>query len=301
MSKRLLFAIAVVLLITNIATLIFWTGDKAAPVTIEDNKTEINPKKAVATIDGEEISFDEWIESLRGTYGKQELKAMIDRKIVDKLAKESDITIDEKVIEREMALLTSMQGVMSAETLKDKEAAWKKDIEYRYQLEALLTEDTDIPEEELKSYYDIYKNQYNMSTTVQVSHIVVDTMETAEQVKQELDDGASFELLAREYSLDEETKDEGGYMGYFVKNSQFLPSGYYEHAAEMEEQTYSEPFQTDGGIAIIYFHRLLPEVTFTYEELKPYIKRELAMDKLNQNLVADPLWDKLEVDWVYEK
>ena len=68
----------------------------------------------------------------------------------------------------------------------------------------------------------------------------------------------------------------------------------------MEERTYSNPFKSQDGITILYLHRSLPSITFTYDEIKPYIKSELALDKLDQSLTADTLWDELDIEWVYE-
>lgn len=124
-------------------------------------------------------------------------------------------------------------------------------------------------------------------------------MDTAKKVEKELDDGASFQLLAKEYSMDEDTKKDGGYLGYFETTSQFLPNGYYEEAKKMKEGTYSEPFKGGTGVSIIFLHRMLPDINFTYKEIKPYLKRELALDKDDQSLTTEPLWNKLDIEWVY--
>src|SRR5699024_2427601 len=165
----------------------------------------------------------------------------------------------------------------------------------------LLTEDEEVQEDDIREYYDGYHKQYDFKASIQLSHIVLPDMETAEKVKQELDSGASFQLLAQEYSIDEKTKDDGGYLGFFVHTSQFIPDGYIEKVADMDEYSYSEPFNTSKGVAIIYLHRKLPSITFTYDEIKPYIKSELALEQMDQSLTADPLWHNFDIDWVYEK
>lgn len=300
MSKKLLLGIIVVLLVTNVATLLFWNKDEGE-VVLKNEDAKVDVKEPVATIEGETISYEDWVSKLRETQGKEQLKQMIDTEIVHQLAAENEIEISEKVIKRELALLTGMQGPMTPKEAKQKEKEWRKDIIYRYQLGALLTMDTTIPEKKMKTYYEDYKNQYDFSSSMKVSHIILDDMETAKKVKKELDNGASFSLLAKEYSIDEDTKKDGGYLGYFQTNSQFLPTGYYETAKKIEAGTYSEPFSSNTGVAIIFLHRLLPDINFTYEEIKPYLKRELALDKMDQSLTTEPLWDKLDIEWVYGK
>ncbi|WP_174615361.1 peptidylprolyl isomerase [Virgibacillus ihumii] len=299
MKRNYLFGIIVVLLITNIATLIFWNSD-GENVVLDNNNKKIDSREPVATVGGEKISYEDWMNTLRKNQGQEQLQRMIDREIVQQLAEEQNIEISEKVIAREIALLTTMQGVMTQEETAQKKREWREDIIYRYQLGALLTSDVTIPEKKIRNYYKDYHEQYNFKASLQLSHIVVPDMKTAEKVIKELGNGASFQILAKEYSLDEETKEEGGYLGFFVDYSKFLPEGYAEKASKMKERTFREPFKSGKNVAIIYLHRKLPDIKFSYQEIKPYIKRELALSKTNKNLDAKLLWNNLNVDWVYE-
>ncbi|WP_077329987.1 peptidylprolyl isomerase [Virgibacillus siamensis] len=298
MKRNFLFGVIAVLIITNIATLLFWRTDKN--VVFEDGNTEIDSREPVATIDHKKIKYEEWMNALRENYGREQLQRMIDREVVLQLAAEQDIEISEKVISREISLLTTMQGVMSEKETKAREKQWRKDILYRYQLGALLTSDVSVPEKKIREYYKDYHDQYNFKASIQLSHIVVPDRQTAGKVMNELEKGSSFELLAREYSHDDETKKDGGYLGFFVDYSKFLPDGYAKKAMKLKERSYSEPFKSGGHMAIIYLHRKLPDIKFSYEEIKPYIKRELALGKTTKNLDAKVLWNKLDIDWVYE-
>ncbi len=302
MSKKLLMGIIAVLLITNVATLIFKDSREQIVLKEEDGEEKrISNKESVASIAGEKIIYADWMKELRDAYGEKQLKTMIDREVVEQLAEEKHIEISEKIIERELAYLIAMQGSMTEAEYVAAEEKWRDEIIYRYQLEFLLTEDISVSEKEIEDYYDIYKNQYNMSAAMQISHIVVKNMETAEKVYEELEAGASFELLAQEYSLDEETIKDGGYMGFINMNSQFFPKGYKKVANGMEQHTYSEPFAADNGVAIIYLHQAVPAIEFEYEEIKDYVKSELALSKEKMTLDAAPLWKKREVDWIFSK
>src|SRR5699024_12744025 len=95
MSKKLLLGIIIVLLITNIATLLFWSKNKREETTIEENDVTISSTDPVTTIDKDTITYDEWMDDLRNNYGKQQLKSMIDHHIVNKLAAEKNIIIDD--------------------------------------------------------------------------------------------------------------------------------------------------------------------------------------------------------------
>ncbi|WP_106495585.1 peptidylprolyl isomerase [Lentibacillus sp. Marseille-P4043] len=298
MSRRLLLGVVVVLIVTNITTLLAWNKDEN--VAIDGTKAKIDSGKPVATIGDEEISYNDWMQSLRDVHGKSLLKQLVDHKLVGQLASKRNIEVNEKVIDREIALLTTMQGIMTEEETEVKEKKWRKNIVYRYQLMALLAEDTMVDESEIRAYYNGYQKQYDFQASMQISHIVVSDFKTAKKVIKELNDGASFKLLANEYSIDEETKSAGGYLGFFVNSSQFLPNGYEEIAQEMEQRSYSEPFKSDRGVSIIYLHRKLPSITFTYDEIKPYVKEELALEKNGLSLTANSLWDNADIEWVFE-
>ncbi|WP_085993721.1 peptidylprolyl isomerase [Oceanobacillus senegalensis] len=299
MSKRLLMGIIIVLLITNIATII--TFNKENKIVINGYTVNVALNDAVANIDGEKITYKTWFKAIMEQHGKGELQSLIDREVVRQLADKHDIQIDDKVIQREISLLTSMQGVMTQMELKQLVEDWEGDIVYRYQLERLLAKDVSIPESETRQFYQRYGEQYNFTEAMQLSHIIVDNTEIAEKVKSELEQGASFASLAKEYSLDEETKYDGGYIGFIHTNSEFFPEGYEKVADEMEEHSISHPFKTNKGVAIIYLHEKLPSISFTYEELQPYIETELALSQLNQPATADLLWKQLDVEWIYDK
>ncbi|MUV38045.1 Peptidylprolyl isomerase [Lentibacillus sp. JNUCC-1] len=300
MSKKFLFSLIIVLLITNIATIILLGDGDDETTVLPDKEENIDVEKPAATINGENISYEAWMKSLRSEYGQMQLKQMIDHTLVEQLAEEKNIEISEKIIDRELAQLVSIGGVMSAEETKKWKEKWREDIIYRFQLETLLTEGVSIPEEEIQSFYDKYKNQYDFSERFQISHIIVKDLATAEKVKAELDEGASFNLLAKEYSIDEETREDGGYLGYFVSTSQFIPHGYKDIVQDMEPYSYSDPVEIGKRVAIVYVHQTLPEISFTYEEMKPYVKNELALDQMDQNLNAQPLWNNADIEWVYE-
>lgn len=300
MSKRLLLSIVLVLIITNIATLLFWNQNSDHTDIDNGEGKRIKIKEPVAMIDDKEISYEDWKSSLQKDYGEIHLKKLIDREVVKELAEKRDIQINEKIIDHGVSSLATMQSVMSEDEIATVEEKWREDVLYQYQLEALLAEGITVPEEEVQEFYNIYHNQYDFSASIQFSHIIVEDFDTADKIVKELDEGASFNLLAQEYSIDEDTKDSGGYLGYFSATSQFVPTGYYDKANEMEEHSYSEPFNAGNGVAIIYLHRHLPEITFTFDELKDQIKNELALKENEQMLTADPLWEELEIDWIYE-
>ncbi len=301
MRKKTLFQIITVLLLLNVATLFLWQTQTGSSVHMNNiDGIEFKEDTEVAKVGSRSIEYHDLISQLQEVHGKDELKELVNKELVKQAAEEKDIVIDEKIIERDLALLATMQHGQTEEDIERDKERWREQIVYRYTLEALLTEDLSVDEEKVKTYYDTYKKQYNFSESIQVSHIIVHKMEDAEQIVEELDQGAPFELLAQEYSLDEDTKNKGGYLGHLSSDSQFMPEGYFQKALELDNYSYGEPFQTDQGVVILYLHEHYPSYTFTYDELKPYIERELLLKGSEEQLDATDLWEAYDAEWIYE-
>ncbi|KGX85499.1 peptidyl-prolyl cis-trans isomerase [Pontibacillus litoralis] len=298
MSRKQMWSIIVVLLMTNVATLVWMNfsdrGMKTDKGTIQDMQA------AVAKVGDKSITYASWLSALDHQHGEEVLEQLINQEVVFQLAEEQDMQIEEKLIERELSLMETMTGVMDDDQLQAMRDHWRKQVRYNYLLEALMTQDVGIPEEEMKEYYNQYKQQYEFQKTYQLSHIVVSSSEEAEKVVQELDDGAAFDALAREYSADEETKQKGGYLGYFSEDSSFLSDSYYDVASELEEGEYSKPFPSEQDYILLYVHRTLPAISFTYDELKAAVERQVALQHVGGSFSPKDLWEEIGVDSYYD-
>ncbi|WP_345244220.1 peptidylprolyl isomerase [Pontibacillus salipaludis] len=302
MTRKLLWGIIVVLFITNLTSLLVWVSTKEQSLTSSTNK--LTPvveatEEPVALVGEEKVHHGEWMATLQEQHGKDILMNMIDKQVVFNLANEYEIEVSSKLIQRELALMETMLPVMEEKEIEEKRKQWEDDVRYRYYLEDLLTKDIGISEKEINTFYEDHKDQYEFRTTYQLSHIVVPSEEVAMKIKEELDNGAKFSMLAREYTEDTFTKDKGGYLGYFSDESQYLPSLYYDQAESLSSGSFSEPFRTHQGYVLLQLHRTLPSITFTYEEIKEQIKREIALDYVSDSLSARPLWKEVGVDWIY--
>ncbi|UFU01493.1 peptidylprolyl isomerase (plasmid) [Radiobacillus kanasensis] len=300
MTRKFLWGIIILLLVTNLTTVAIWMIERnnALPSPMG---VEVNTDEPVATIGKEEIFYEEWVKDLEANYGKKALEELVNREVVSQLAKEEDIEINDKLVEREISLLFTMEGPLTEKQIEAKRKEWEKEIRYRLTLEELLTKDIEVESGEVESYYNDYKGQYDFKESIQLSHIVLPDKQTAEKVYDELEAGASFAALAREYTMDEETKANGGYLGYYTENDTFLLEEYYNKAMEMEEHTYSEPFLGGTGTVILYLHRKLPDITFEYEELEHHIQRELALEQIEPAISAKSLWNEKDVKWIFDE
>ncbi len=84
---------------------------------------------------------------------------------------------------------------------------------------------------------------------VKISHILVETQEDAIKIKQEIEQGKSFEDAASEYSTCP-SKDNKGDIGYNMKDGRLFPE--FEDAAfSLPPGIVSEPVKTEAGWHLI--------------------------------------------------
>ncbi len=83
---------------------------------------------------------------------------------------------------------------------------------------------------------------------IRASHILVDSEEEALKIKNELENGASFEALAKKYSKCP-SKEVGGDLGFFGKG--VMVKEFEDAAFSLDVGKISEPVKTQFGYHII--------------------------------------------------
>lgn len=297
--RKLLMGIIVILVVTNILTVVFMKNDKEDLTEGTELVDEIDVKQPVASIDDQDIYYDDWVAYLKTNYGEEALAEMIDRYVVKELANQQNLSVDPKIIDLEVSFLATLVGQLPENKVEKIEAEWRENIKHRLLTDMLFAKDVTISEDKLRSYYDKYQSQYQFSQRVELSHIVVENLETANRVYQELEEGADFKALAYEYSIDEDSRSAGGYLGFFTKESSFLPANYFEKTRDIEEYQFSEPFLSSQGYVILYLHRDLPTIELGFNDLKDYIRVKIAIEELETTPSIKDFWDEFNIDWIY--
>lgn len=100
-----------------------------------------------------------------------------------------------------------------------------------------------VPEEEIKEFYEKRKVKVN------IAHILVDTKELAQEIRQKIIDGADFTELAAKYSKDTTTAKNGGEIGEFVWGE--MVDGFQEAAFELQPDVIPEPVQSAYGFHVM--------------------------------------------------
>ncbi|WFE16034.1 peptidyl-prolyl cis-trans isomerase [Bacillus atrophaeus] len=292
MKSRTIWTIIVgVLLVSCIVVAYKLTKSQAAATQSQES---------IATIGDKSVTREDWLKKMEDEYGKSTLEDMINVRVVEQLAKKNKLKVSDSDIEREFLLIKAVNNSFY-EDEHTTEKEWKDQVRYNILLEELLTKDIDISEKEMKSFYTKNKELYQFDDSYRIRHIVVKDQEEANRVLKDLKGGSSFEAVAAERSTDRYTSPYGGDLGFVTEAQDSIPAAYITEARTLKENEWStEPIKVSKGYAIIQLKEKLNARTFTYDEVKDQIKRQIAMDQLGDKATVKTLWKEADVSWFYD-
>ena len=142
-----------------------------------------------------------------------------------------------------------------------------------------------ITDEEAKKFYDENPKLFTQPERVRASHILVSDDKVLAKVQEELKAGKSFDVLAKEFSIDPGSAANGGDLGEFPKGV-MVPE--FEKAAfELKNPgDLSEPVKSQFGWHIIKLGEHIPESVMPFEQVKTNINQELKEKKTQEVLQA---------------
>lgn len=262
-------------LVSIIAVLILAIGVFLSLVLTKD--------KAIAKINGEAISKDELYDEMVEQYGAATVEQLIADKIVASEAKKEKVTISDKELNEEVDKLKETYGGEEVfnqmlESNNTTVNALKEDIKNYLTIRKLLEPQIEITNEEMQTYFDENKDSFGEAEQVKASHILVADEATAKEVQQKLKDGADFADLAKEYSTDEGTKENGGELGFFARGT--MVTEFDDVAFALPVNEISDPVKTEYGYHIIKVEEKKEAVEANFDDSKASIKNTLIDQKM---------------------
>ncbi|MCG7346242.1 peptidyl-prolyl cis-trans isomerase [Sporosarcina sp. ACRSL] len=257
------------------------------------------PDEEVATVAGEPITRAQWMTAMEKEVGREVLLDLVNNKVMETAAKKYGIEVTDEEIELELALITSVDG--RSHSGLDIEQTRQK-IRANLILEKVLSNDVVIDDATVKSFYEENESLYNILTAYRTSVIIVPTKQEAEQAIDELSKGSSFDALAKELSIDLASASLGGDIGYINATTETVDPAIYKAASKLKEGKVGDAVQLqDGTYAIILVNEVVEGRTFSFDEVKDHIKRELAIEQLPQTVNPEAFWKEFDATWFYGK
>jgi peptidyl-prolyl cis-trans isomerase D len=152
-----------------------------------------------------------------------------------------------------------------------------------------------VSDDEIRDYFDTNPGEFKKPKTVSARHILLKLDQGADQqtvekkrnkaldILKKAREGRDFAELAKQYS-EGPTKDKGGYLGEFRKESMVKP--FADQAFAMEPGEISEPVRTRFGWHIIKVEKVTPPAQLTLDEAKDTILVKF-LDEKSKTLAYD--------------
>jgi len=149
----------------------------------------------------------------------------------------------------------------------------------------------DVSEEEMKTYYDEHKDEYHKPEEVRVSHILVKSREEAAKLLAKLKEQIAqdkrnyrkiFADLAKEATLDESTREQGGDLRFFARNEDGgqQPKALADASfAIAQVGDLGEPVQTERGWHLLMLTGRKNRYDREFEQVKRQIQNRLYREK----------------------
>lgn len=314
-------------LIVMLASLVLWgcssntvasvNGEK---ITAQELDEEVAALKDNLTQQG--LNFEgEQAKQMEEMLRLDVLNQIIDRKLIMAEVERQKLVPTDKEVQDEIESLKKQLGTegefkkfLAANGVNEPklEDLIKQQLAVNQLQEKISSEVPQPTEAEIKNYYESNKEQFTQPEQRQVSHILIgmgdysngkdrsemDAKVLALQVVDKIKSGSDFSELAKQYSDDPGSKDNGGQYPPFSKGSGFVKE--FEDAAFnlQKGEITSEPVKTTFGYHIIRLDDVIPAKTYTLEEVKQNIISTINGDAINKKMedFMQDLRDKADID-----
>jgi foldase protein PrsA len=243
----------------------------------------------VAKVDGEKILQTELDDALREQYGAEVLDTLITNKIVELEAKKAGVSVTEDAIQEEYKELVesyggeeSLQDALEANGLTEQSV---KDNIRMYQLtKNVIAASIDISDEEVAQYFENNKDNYGQKEEIVASHILLEDEATAKDVLAKIKAGEDFKELAKTYSIDSTTNEDGGEIGYISRGQ--MDEKFEEAAFGLEKGSISDIVQTSEGYHIIKVTEKVPAEEAVFEDIKDEVYATVLENRINEEYAS---------------
>lgn len=144
-----------------------------------------------------------------------------------------------------------------------------------------------VSDEEIQKQFEQNTKSFVAKTERQASHILfegADAQKRAEEVKAKLAAGGDFAKLAKEFSTDAGSKDQGGDLGY--SGGDAFPPAFEAALAALKVGEVSAPVKTEAGVHIIKLVAERGSKAPTFEESKTSIIDQLKHSQAESQFAA---------------
>jgi foldase protein PrsA len=176
----------------------------------------------------------------------------------EKFLKDSGLTMGELVYQQKLTLLS--------EKIREKVTADAKNVS----------------NEDVKKYYDEHQDQFSQPETRDLSIVLTRNKEEAEKAKKELDEGASFKSVAKKYSEDDVSKQQGGKLPAVSKGQ--LEAALDKAVFSAKKGEIVGPVKTEFGYYVFEVNKVTPGSKQSFKQAEAGAKQMLIAERQQEEL-----------------
>ena len=230
------------------------------------------------------------------------LDSLVQRTLLNQAAEKEKVAVQPADVDKELAQIKQHFGSpeefnQRLKALNLDESTLRRQIEQNLILEKLISAhtaaDTAISDDEIKQFYDSNPDKIKRPEMVRASHILIGVSDgdtpgqkaakkkQAEDLLAQIKKGADFTELAKKYSADPGSKDNGGDLDFFTREQMVKP--FSDEAFSLKKgQLSDKPVETQYGYHIIKKTDQKAAAMPKLSEVKDQIKQELSRKKENE-------------------
>lgn len=247
------------------------------------SSSDRSSSKVIAQIANQSITAAQLAAALDHQYGSSVLQQQLTDRAIALEASSLHITVSDAEVDA--AVRREQAGYSSAEEfqrfLHDNlgltTEQFRDSMKKQLLLDKLVIRRASIQASAVQDYIRNHADQFQSSARFNISQIIVETFDKAEQILQQLAGGADFGELATQYSTDSYSAEQGGSLGQIDQHDPFIDKQVLQAASELQVGAYSAPVKlAQGGYAIILLAGKDEAVPMDQDEAEFLAKRAIA-------------------------
>lgn len=264
-------------------------------VDMSPDQTKQNPSvQVIATIGDKTITSKELEQQLLQKHGRELLNQMVDHEVIRLEGKALGLFVEESEIQKELKRM--QQGYDNEgqfyESMKVQlglsPEALKADIYDKLLQEKIITKDIIVSDEQVNAYIQSHPDEFKSQVQLRLQQIVVSSKDQAAKVAADVSKGIDFGQIARDRSLDDATRDNGGDLGWVEEDDPFIAPAIMKAAKQLKAGEVSKPIDLNGQLFIVKLRDRKEQPKLSKEALMDSVRKELALR------AAPPLKDALK-------
>jgi len=207
--------------------ILFSIASFAQEATDEPSSTEDTAsyriERVVARVNDRVITSDRLYERLFRINGEQVLVQMINEMLIEDEAKAQDVEVSDNELDEQInefkAGFEDEDGFtnwMVQQRLTEKEFRDQLRLNMLQEKVIIKANELVVTDEEVTDFFETNKENLGTPLQYKIKHIVVESQEAGEELLIALEAGADFEKLATLKSLDPQSREQGGDLGYLA-------------------------------------------------------------------------------------